>query len=65
MTRKRAAQEGRDADKMMAELLHEVPVGRLGTPEDVAAMVALLVSPRGGFITGTAIQVDGGLQRAT
>lgn len=65
VTRKRAAQEGRDADKMMAELLHEVPVGRLGTPEDVAAMVALLVSPRGGFITGTAIQVDGGLQRAT
>lgn len=64
VTRKRAAQEGRDPDQAMAEVLHEVPVGRLGTPEDVAGMIALLVSPRGSFITGTAIQVDGGLQRA-
>ena len=64
VTRQRAAKEGKDAEKMIAELLHEVPIGRLGRPEDVAGLVALLVSPRGGFITGTAIQVDGGLQRS-
>jgi NAD(P)-dependent dehydrogenase (short-subunit alcohol dehydrogenase family) len=32
----------------------------LGTPDDIAAMVALLVSPRGSFVTGTTIQADGG-----
>lgn len=64
VTRQRAEKEGKDPEKMIAELLHEVPIGRLGRPEDVAGLVALLVSPRGGFITGTAIQVDGGLQRS-
>lgn len=64
VTRKRAQQQGQVPDKMMRELLHEVPLRRLGKPDDVAGMVALLVSSRGGFITGTAIQVDGGLLRS-
>jgi 3-oxoacyl-[acyl-carrier protein] reductase len=41
----------------------EVPMGRIGSVEDIAGIVALLVSPRGRYITGTAIQVDGGLLR--
>jgi len=64
VTRKRAEQLGQDPDKMMQELIQEVPLRRLGTPDDVAGLVALLVSPRGAFITGTAIQVDGGLLRS-
>ena len=36
-------------------------VGREGTPEDVAGMVALLCGPGGGYITGQAIQVSGGI----
>jgi len=44
-------------------LAAEVPLGRVGTTEDIANLVALLVSPRGAYITGTAIQVDGGLLR--
>ena len=38
-------------------------MGRIGTVDDIAALVALLVSPRGRYITGTTIQVDGGLLR--
>jgi 3-oxoacyl-[acyl-carrier protein] reductase len=64
VTRKRAEQQGRDPDQMMAEMVQEVPLRRLGTPDEVAGLVALLVSSRGGFITGTAIQVDGGLCRS-
>jgi len=43
----------------------EVPLGRIGTVDDIANLVALLVSPKGSYVTGTAIQVDGGLLRAT
>ncbi|MGN0065498.1 MAG: SDR family oxidoreductase [Nocardioides sp.] len=38
----------------------EVPLGRMGRPEDVAATVAHLVSEAGGFITGQRISVNGG-----
>ncbi len=65
VTRKRAEQDGTDPDKMMEELLHEIPLRRLGKPEDVAGLVAILVSPLGSFITGTTIQVDGGMLRST
>jgi 3-oxoacyl-[acyl-carrier protein] reductase len=42
---------------------NEIPVGRYGEPEDVAALVSFLVSPLAGYITGTVIPVDGGLRR--
>jgi 3-oxoacyl-[acyl-carrier protein] reductase len=37
------------------------PLGRLGTPEDVAGVVAFLCSPDAAFITGSVIRIDGGL----
>ena len=61
---KRAEQEGRDPSVVMEEVRQSVPIGRLGTPEDIAALVALLVSPLGSFITGTTIQVDGGARQS-
>jgi 3-oxoacyl-[acyl-carrier protein] reductase len=42
---------------------NEIPVGRYGEPEDVAALVCFLASPLAGYITGTVIPVDGGLRR--
>jgi 3-oxoacyl-[acyl-carrier protein] reductase len=57
-----AGSEG--ADVVKARLIEEIPMKRIGTTEDIASLVALLVSPKGRYITGTAIQVDGGLLRA-
>lgn len=37
-----------------------IPMGRLGTPEDFASLVTFLASERSGYITGAAIQIDGG-----
>jgi 3-oxoacyl-[acyl-carrier protein] reductase len=52
------------ADAVQARLRQEIPLRRIGSVDDVAALAALLVSPRGAYITGTTIQVDGGLFRA-
>ena len=41
----------------------EIPVGEYGQPEDVANLVCFLASPRGRYITGAVIPVDGGLRR--
>jgi 3-oxoacyl-[acyl-carrier protein] reductase len=52
------------ADTVRARLAEEIPMKRIGTTDDIASLAALLVSPKGRYITGTAIQVDGGLLRA-
>jgi len=41
---------------------HDIPLGRLGTPEDVAGVVAFLVSSDADYMTGQAINVTGGLE---
>ena len=42
------------------ELAKQVPVGRIGEPEDIAGLVGLLASSKGGYITGSTFHVDGG-----
>ena len=42
-------------------LTAQIPLARLGKPEDVAAAVAFLVSPHAGYITGTTLHVNGGM----
>jgi len=54
---------GEDAEITREKLTNEVAMRRIGAVEDIASLVALLVSPRGNYITGAAIQVDGGLFR--
>jgi len=55
------ASNGGGGEQMRQALMADVPMGRIGTVEDVAAVVTLLVSPRGRYVTGTTIAVDGGL----
>jgi NAD(P)-dependent dehydrogenase (short-subunit alcohol dehydrogenase family) len=38
-----------------------VPLGRLGTPEEAASLIAFLVSRGGGYVTGATVVMDGGL----
>jgi len=57
------ATDGQDPNLMRAKLADEIAMRRIGTVEDIAGIVAFLVSPRGNYITGTALQVDGGLFR--
>ncbi|MEW6569046.1 MAG: glucose 1-dehydrogenase [Chloroflexota bacterium] len=45
---------------VMAQWLAEIPQGRLGTPQDVVGLVLFLCSPAAAYLTGQAINVDGG-----
>lgn len=48
-------------DEQRARLRSGIPLGRFGSPEDVAAVVAFLASPEAGYITGETIHVNGGM----
>ncbi|MDH5633781.1 MAG: 3-oxoacyl-ACP reductase FabG [Gammaproteobacteria bacterium] len=49
------------SDEQKSAVIAQVPLGRLGTPEDIAEAVLFLASDRGGYITGTTIHVNGGM----
>jgi len=48
-------------EKVREKYLDSIPLGRLGTPEDVAYAVGFLATDLSGYITGQVIQIDGGL----
>jgi len=48
-------------DEQQATLKAQIPLGRLGQPEDIAETVAFLASPQASYITGTEIHVNGGM----
>lgn len=48
-------------DEQREEILASTPLGRMGTPEEIAWAVSFLASERSGFITGQVLSVDGGL----
>ena len=49
------------ADSVKTAILAQIPLGRFGDPEDIAAAVAFLAGPEGKYITGQTITVDGGM----
>jgi 3-oxoacyl-[acyl-carrier protein] reductase len=55
-----AEREHTNPEKVIERWEAAIPAGRLGTSEEFAALVAFLASDRAGYITGAAIQIDGG-----
>ena len=49
------------AQQNLRGLLERIPLGRLGTPEDIAHAVAFLASPQAAYITGATLHVNGGM----
>jgi 3-oxoacyl-[acyl-carrier protein] reductase len=56
----RAARTGTPLSELELQDAQQAPVGRAGTPEEVAAAVAFLVSEDAGYVNGTVLTVDGG-----
>jgi 3-oxoacyl-[acyl-carrier protein] reductase len=48
-------------DEAKASLVQQIPAGRLGSPEDVAAAVLYLASPDAAYVTGQTLSVNGGM----
>ncbi|MBM3119230.1 MAG: SDR family oxidoreductase [Chloroflexi bacterium] len=59
--RKRAESQGKPYETALADITASIPLGRCGTPEEVANLIVFLCSERASYITGATIQVDGGL----
>ena len=55
---------GADPETAFKEIARNIPLGRIGEPWELAALVTFLASEQAGYITGTTIQVDGGANRA-
>ena len=55
-----ASAQGKTSDEVLSGFAAPVPVGRVGQPEELAAVVAFLASQQAAFINGASIQVDGG-----
>jgi len=61
---KKAAQAGISAAEARKQGVQQIPVGRLGKPEDFASLATWLLSPASGYITGQTITVDGGMVKS-
>jgi NAD(P)-dependent dehydrogenase (short-subunit alcohol dehydrogenase family) len=53
--------DGLSSEEWLAQRAKDCPMGRFASPDEIAGVVAFLASPDGGYITGQAIEVDGGM----
>jgi len=56
----RAEKEEKTLQQVEKDMISEIPLGKIGTPEDVAAAIAFLASPAADYINGINLPVDGG-----
>jgi 3-oxoacyl-[acyl-carrier protein] reductase len=56
---------GTTFEQLLAERAKDIPLRRIGRPEELAALVTFLASPLAGYITGATIQCDGGAVRSS
>ncbi|HEY2460062.1 MAG TPA: SDR family oxidoreductase [Candidatus Acidoferrum sp.] len=59
-----SARTGAHSDDVFANWTRQIPAGRVGTPEEFAAVVTFLASERASYVNGTSIAVDGGIVRS-
>lgn len=59
----RSAERGISREQYLEESAREIPVSRLGRPEELADVIAFLASERASYVNGATISVDGGLER--
>ncbi len=63
LANERAKSEGKSFDQVISDMGSDVPLGRTGKPQELASLAVFLASERASYITGTTIQVDGGLTK--
>ena len=58
--KEKAKKKKKSMDKVTEDIIREIPLGRMGKPEELANVIVFLASEKASYITGSVIQVDGG-----